>query len=63
MFDVDTQVVDDYGAFNVALVNDLPLFVDPLLLFDSENDKYKALHNGIITYLGKVLYGRLPDRK
>lgn len=51
VFEVDAQVVDDYGAFNVALVNDLPLFVDPFLLFDSEGDKYKALHDGIIDYL------------
>lgn len=51
VFEVDAQVVDDYGAFNVALVNDLPLFVDPFLLFDSEDDKYKALHDSIIDYL------------
>ena len=51
VFEVDAQVVDDYGAFNVALVNDLPLFVDPFLLFDSEGDKYKALHDGVIDYL------------
>lgn len=51
VFEVDEQVVDDYGAFNVALVNDLPLFVDPFLLFDSEGNKYKKLHDGIIEYL------------
>lgn len=51
VFEVDEQVVDDYGAFNVALVNDLPLFVDPFLLFDSEGGKYKKLHDGIIEYL------------
>lgn len=51
VFEVNDQVVDDYGAFNVALVNDLPLFVDPFLLFDSEGDKYKKLHDGIIEYL------------
>ncbi|WP_457445106.1 hypothetical protein [Roseateles sp. P5_E4] len=51
VFEVDEAIVDDYGAFNVALVNDLPLFVDPFLLFDSEDDKYKALHDSIIQYL------------
>lgn len=51
VFEVDEQVVDEYGAFNVALVNDLPLFVDPFLLFDSEGDKYRKLHDGIIEYL------------
>lgn len=40
VFEVDEQVVDDYGAFNVALVNDLPLFVDPFLLFDSYGHRF-----------------------
>ena len=51
VFVVDAKAVDDYGAFNVALVNDLPLFVDPFLLFDSEGDKYRALHDSIVDYL------------
>ena len=33
-FEVDERVVDNYGAFNVALVNNQPLFVDPFLLYD-----------------------------
>ena len=51
VFDVDPAVVDGYGAFNIALVNDLPLFIDPFLLFDSLDAKYKALHDEIISYL------------
>lgn len=51
VFRIDPDVLDRYGAFNVALVNDLPLFVDPFLLFDSRNPAYKALHDGIIKYL------------
>ena len=66
VFEVDERVVDNYGAFNVALVNDLPLFVDPFLLFDSERDKYKQLHDGIIEYLvflkERVLEGTGPGR-
>lgn len=50
-FGIDQSVVDQYGAFDVALVNDLPLFIDPFLLFDSKNSKYKELHAGIIKYL------------
>ncbi|WP_288255147.1 hypothetical protein [uncultured Hydrogenophaga sp.] len=65
VFKVDEKVIDDYGAFNVALVNDLPLFVDPFLLFDSEGDKYKQLHDSIIDYLvflkERVLEGELSD--
>jgi hypothetical protein len=51
VFDVQPEVVDRYGAFNIALVNDLPLFVDPFLLFDSARPEYRALHDDIIKYL------------
>lgn len=51
VFRVDPAALDDYGAFNIALVNDLPLFVDPFLLFDSEHQKYRALHDELIRYL------------
>lgn len=51
VFDIDAKTVDQYGAFNITLVNDLPLFIDPFLLFDSSDAKYRALHDGIISYL------------
>jgi hypothetical protein len=50
-FGVSPQLLEDYGAFDVSLVNDLPLFVDPFLLFYSENPEYKQLHDEIIRYL------------
>lgn len=50
-FDVTEEVLDDHGAFNISLVTDLPLFIDPFLLFNSPNPEYQALHNGIIEYL------------
>ena len=51
IFGVDPDVLAEYGAFDIALVNDLPLFVDPFLLYDSTNEKYRALHDGVIEYL------------
>lgn len=51
VFEVPPPVLNEYGAFNIALVNDLPLFVDPFLLFDSDNATYRRLHDGIINYL------------
>jgi hypothetical protein len=51
VFGVLPEVLEEYGAFNVALVNDLPLFVDPFLLYDSQNPIYRELHDRIITYL------------
>lgn len=51
IFGIHPDVLDEYGAFDIALVNDLPLFVDPFLLYDSDDEKYRALHDGIIEYL------------
>lgn len=50
-FGVTPEVLEGYGAFNVSLINDLPLFIDPFLLFDSEKQEYKALHEEIIRYV------------
>lgn len=50
-FGVDPDVLEDYGALDISVVVDLPLFIDPFLLFNSENDTYQALHTQIIDYL------------
>jgi hypothetical protein len=50
-FQVSARVVEKYGAFNISLVNDLPLFIDPFLLFNSRKRKYCRLHGEIIKYL------------
>lgn len=50
-FGIDPDVVESYGAFNVSLINDLPLFIDPFLLFNSEKQEYRDLHDGIIRYV------------
>jgi hypothetical protein len=51
VFDVEEAVLEKYGAFNITLVNDLPLFVDPFLLFDSKDKKFQALHDDVVKYL------------
>lgn len=50
-FGVTPAVVESYGAFDISLINDLPLFIDPFLLFDSTRPEYKALHDEIIRYV------------
>jgi hypothetical protein len=50
-FDVSFDKIEDYGAFNVSLINDLPLFIDPFLLFGSKKEEYKQLHENILKYL------------
>jgi hypothetical protein len=48
---IPAHVVEDYGAFDVSLLADLPLFVDPFLLFNSVVPEYRELHSEIIRYM------------
>ncbi len=50
-FDIDQTVVDSYGALNICLEADLPLFIDPFLLFASDDPEYKQLHDDIVGHL------------
>lgn len=50
-FELDEEVIESYGAINISLINDLPLFIDPFLLFNSEKKEYQKIHQNIITYL------------
>ena len=50
-FEVDPDMLEEWGAFIISLVNDLPLFIDPFLLFNSENEEYRRLHDEIVHYL------------
>ncbi|MBR8834457.1 MAG: hypothetical protein DSM106950_10585 [Stigonema ocellatum SAG 48.90 = DSM 106950] len=50
-FNVSPDLIEDYGAFNISLINDLPLFIDPFLLFNSEKPTYQQLHEDIIQYM------------
>ncbi len=49
-FEVEPEYLADYGAVNISLVCDIPLFVDPMLIFNSEKTEYKTLHENIIKY-------------
>lgn len=50
-FNVDEEVLDQHGAFNISLVSDLPLFIDPFLLFHSDRPEYQQLHREIVRYI------------
>jgi hypothetical protein len=45
------EVLEAYGAFDVSVASDLPLFVDPFLLFHSDKPEYQELHQAILRYL------------
>jgi hypothetical protein len=51
VFRVKPQIIEQHGAFNISLLSDLPLFIDPFLLFNSRKPKYRKLHDQIIAYL------------
>lgn len=50
-FGVSAGDLAGYGAFDISVVSDLPLFIDPFLLFNSEREDYQELHESIIRYL------------
>jgi len=50
-FGIDADVLEQYGALDVSLVADLPLFIDPFLLFNSKKTEYRQLHDELIRYL------------
>lgn len=61
-FEVSEEVMESYGVFNVSLLSDLPLFVDPFLLFNSSKPEYQRLHDAIIGYL-KFLRDKSADQE
>lgn len=67
IFGLPPAVVKSYGALDVSLTNDLPLFIDPFLLFHSSKPEYQALHRDIIGYVeflrDKAVAGHLDDRR
>lgn len=50
-FGVAVEDLEAHGAFNITLINDLPLFIDPFLLFNSEKEEYQRLHREILDYI------------
>ena len=49
-FQVDSDILKNYGAVDISLICDVPLFIDPMLIFNSEKAIYRELHNSIIRY-------------
>jgi hypothetical protein len=50
-FGVDPSVLEQYGALDISVVSDLPVFLDPFLLFNSVKPEYQELHRQILRYL------------
>lgn len=50
-FEIGPKVLDDYGAFDISLITDMPVFIDPFRLYASDKKEYQNLHDSIIKYL------------
>jgi hypothetical protein len=50
-FEILESKLEKHGALNICLSADLPLFIDPFLLFASEKKEYKKLHNKVVNHL------------
>ena len=49
---INESVLETYGALNISLFSDFPLFIDPFLLFENGKEEYKKLHVEILRYVG-----------
>jgi hypothetical protein len=50
-FEIDNSSLEKYGALNICLSSDLPMFIDPFLLFASKKSEYKILHKKVVEHL------------
>lgn len=59
-FRLEKEVMSKEDILDVSLLSDLPLFIDPFLLFNSEKPEYQDLHKKIIGY---ITYLKLKSQK
>ena len=50
-FEIESETLDEYGALNICIDSDLPLFIDPFLMFSSEKKEYIELHEQVVNHL------------
>lgn len=50
VFGVTEDSLKDYGAVNISLLCDIPLFIDPMLIFSSDRSEYAQLHERVTKY-------------
>ena len=50
-FRVDKDIIQNYGAVDISLYSDTPLFIDPILIYGNENSTIKLQYHEIVKYL------------
>ena len=61
-FQIEKDIIEKYGAIDISLVCDIPLFIDPMLIFNSNKAIYIDLHKNIIKYFHFLAKKRLFSR-
>ncbi len=51
VYSISNDVLSKSKVFDISLSSDLPLFIDPFLIFDSEKPRYQKLHQDIVRYV------------
>ena len=54
-FEIPSELLKQHNLIDLSIVYDLPLFIDPFLIFGSPKKEYKELHASIIKYI-RFLY-------
>lgn len=66
IFEIDKSILEEAGLVNISLLCDLPLFVDPFLIFGSDKEEYQNLNEEINKYLlflkNKAVHNELSNR-
>ena len=59
-FQISSELLKEYGAVDISLVCDIPLFIDPMLIFNSEKGCVQGISEGISRTL-RLLYKATRD--
>lgn len=51
LFEVEKEILEEEGFVDLSLLCDLPLFIDPFLIFGSQKEEYQLLNDEINKYL------------
>ena len=54
VFNISNGLLASEDVFDISLVSDLPLFIDPFLVFDSHKPEYQQLHKNVVRYVSFV---------
>ena len=65
IFEIDKSILEAEGLVNISLLCDLPLFIDPFLIFGSDKEEYQNLNKEINEYLlflkNKAIHNELSN--